>query len=157
MTETTTKPRTRQKKVVPEGEKKTKEKETEACYRAVGRRKAAIARIRLSLTGNGRIEINGKMYTEYFPTRLLQLLIETPLIIGNAKETCDVSVKVGGGGFHGQAEAVRLGIARALIVAQADLKKTFRSEGLITRDPRVKERKKPGLKRARRAPQWSKR
>lgn len=122
----------------------------------VGRRKSAIARVRM-LPGTGTIVVNGKEYKTYFPIQLLQKDIERPLTATSMMGTIDVACIVSGGGFRGQAEALRLGIARGLILMNPDLKKTMRSEGLITRDSRVKERKKPGLKRARRAPQFSKR
>lgn len=122
----------------------------------VGRRKSAIARVRI-LPGTGAIVVNGKEYKAYFPIQLLQKDIERPLTATSMLGTIDVACIVSGGGFRGQAEALRLGIARGLILMNPDFKKTMRSEGLITRDSRVKERKKPGLKRARRAPQFSKR
>lgn len=124
--------------------------------RAVGRRKQAIASVRV-VSGKGAIVVNGRDYKLYFPLPLMQKNIELPLVTTSTLGTLDVTAKVQGGGYRGQAEALRLGIARALIKINPDLKKTLRSEGLVTRDPRVKERKKPGLKRARRAPQFSKR
>lgn len=123
---------------------------------AVGRRKCAIARVRL-FEGSGTIVVNEKPYKQYFPTFLLQRNVEIPLVTTDTLNTFDVSVKVQGGGMNGQSEAVRHGISRALVKWNVELKKTLRSEGFMTRDPRVKERKKPGLKRARRAPQFSKR
>lgn len=123
---------------------------------AVGRRKSAIAHVQMS-PGTGAIMVNGKEYKVYFPTALMQQEVESPLTLTSTAAQYAFRVHVHGGGFHGQAAAVRLGITRALISANADLKKTLRAEGMVTRDPRVKERKKPGLKRARRAPQWSKR
>lgn len=141
-------------------EEKTKKKkmttEDHAFWRAVGRRKQAVARVRL-MEGNGLITINGKNFDVYFPQSIEQQLIQVPLVLVDKRTTYDVSVKVEGGGFRGQAEAVRHGISRALLAIDPELKKTLRGEGLLTRDPRVKERKKPGLKRARRAPQFSKR
>ncbi|MBI4253280.1 30S ribosomal protein S9 [Candidatus Uhrbacteria bacterium] len=125
-------------------------------WRAVGRRKQAVARVRL-MEGTGVITINGKNFDVYFPQSIEQQLIQTPLTLVDMRLKRDVSVKVEGGGFRGQAEAVRHGISRTLIAMDPELKKTLRGEGLLTRDPRVKERKKPGLKRARRAPQFSKR
>lgn len=125
-------------------------------WRAVGRRKEAVARVRMT-HGTGMIIVNGKDYTQYFPSALSQRIIDSPLTLVAQRNNMDVSVKVEGGGFRGQAEAVRHGITRCLIVMDTELKKTLRGAGLVTRDPRVKERKKPGLKRARRAPQFSKR
>ncbi len=140
-------------------EKTKKKKETTAehtFWRAVGRRKQAVARVRL-MEGKGVITINGKNFDIYFPQSIEQQLIQVPLVLVDMRAKWDVSVKVAGGGFRGQAEAVRHGISRALLAMDPELRKTLRSEGLLTRDPRVKERKKPGLKRARRAPQFSKR
>jgi small subunit ribosomal protein S9 len=125
-------------------------------YRAVGRRKCAIARIRMTL-GDGTIIVNEKDFKTYFPTFILQRNVELPLTLTNSRTEFTFSIKVLGGGSNGQSEAVRHGITRALVLWNPELKKTMRSEGLMTRDPRVKERKKPGLKRARRAPQFSKR
>ena len=124
--------------------------------RAVGRRKTASARVRLQ-PGTGNIVVNGKPYQEYFPYFEWQNIIVAPLKAIGKEKTFDVSVKIVGGGQKGQAVAVQHGIARALLVWDAELKKTLKTQGYLTRDTRVKERKKPGLKRARRAPQWSKR
>lgn len=131
-------------------------KATDDMVRAVGRRKCAIARVRL-LHGEKGITINGKDYTDYFGVYEFQKAVSLPLSLVNLENSFGVSVKVQGGGIRGQAEAVRHGIARALVKHDPELKKTMRSEGFMTRDARVKERKKPGLKRARRAPQFSKR
>lgn len=125
-------------------------------YRAVGRRKEAIARVRLT-SGTGQFIVNEKPVEIYFPSFELLKSVQSPLVQTNTREAYDVSVKVIGGGFRGQAEAVRHGIARALLEIYPDFRKTLRSLGYLTRDPRIKERKKPGLKRARRAPQFSKR
>jgi small subunit ribosomal protein S9 len=123
---------------------------------AVGRRKCAIARVRM-WEGKGVITVNGKAFTEYFPTFSTRQNVELSLITTSLRSTYDISVLVKGGGSQAQSEAVRHGITRALIKLNQDLKKTLRAEGFVTRDPRVKERKKPGLRRARRAPQFSKR
>ncbi len=125
-------------------------------FRAVGRRKSAIARVMIK-EGTGDIIVNEKEFRQYFPLAEYQRIMEAPLVITDTRSHVNISVKVIGGGKRGQADAVRHGIARALVLRNADLKKTMRSEGFLTRDPRVKERKKPGLKRARRAPQFSKR
>ncbi len=125
-------------------------------YRAVGRRKEAIARVLLH-SGTGKFIVNEKSVERYFPSFELLQSVQAPLVQTNLRETLDVSAKVIGGGFHGQADAVRHGISRALLLLNPDFRKTLRSLGFLTRDPRVKERKKPGLKRARRAPQFSKR
>lgn len=136
--------------------KKVKSDEVTSTFRAVGRRKSAIARVMIQ-DGTGAIVVNEKEFKQYFPLAGHQRIIEAPLVITDTRSHIDVSVRVVGGGIRGQADAIRHGIARALVLRNADLKKTMRSEGFLTRDPRVKERKKPGLKRARRAPQFSKR
>jgi len=124
--------------------------------RAVGRRKTAAARVRLT-PGKGEIVINGKPFAEYFPFFEWQEIIKAPLKAVGKEKTFDVSVKVNGGGLKGQATSVQHGIARALVLWNEELRKTLKTQGYLTRDARVKERKKPGLKKARRAPQWSKR
>ncbi|MBI4268486.1 30S ribosomal protein S9, partial [Candidatus Uhrbacteria bacterium] len=123
---------------------------------AIGRRKSAIANVKM-VPGKGAIMVNDKEYKTYFPLPLMQKNIELPLVLTNMAGMYDVHSRVKGGGYRGQAEALRLGITRGLLKINPELRKTLRSEGLVTRDPRVKERKKPGLKRARRAPQFSKR
>lgn len=124
---------------------------------AVGRRKKSIARVRLFKKGEGKITINEKPSDEYFPTMELKQIIKQPLEKVGMLKDLDFSVKVAGGGVRGQAEATRHGIARALLVLDKDLRTTLKPEGFLKRDSRRKERKKPGLKRARRAPQWQKR
>lgn len=124
--------------------------------RAVGRRKTAAARVRL-VPGKGEIIINGKPFVAYFPYFEWQEIIQAPLKAVAKEKTFDVSVKVNGGGLKGQATSVQHGIARALVEWNEELRKTLKTQGYLTRDARVKERKKPGLKKARRAPQWSKR
>lgn len=124
--------------------------------RALGRRKAASARVRID-RGTGKITVNGKPLNEYFKASVDQESIIAALKAVGKEKDLDVSVKVQGGGMKGQAVAVRHGIARALVIWNEDLKKALKTVGFLTRDPRVKERKKPGLKKARRAPQWSKR
>lgn len=123
---------------------------------AIGRRKTAVAQVRLYASGDGTIVVNGKPAAEYFPVTF-QDMITDPLKTAGKTDSVDISAVVHGGGKHGQAEALRHGIARALLAADADIKPTLKAEGFLTRDPRAKERKKPGLKKARRAPQWSKR
>ncbi|MBN1325909.1 30S ribosomal protein S9 [Candidatus Falkowbacteria bacterium] len=123
---------------------------------AVGRRKTSIARVKLFVRGKGEITINGKKSQEYLPDYVLQETINAPLKLVNLAKA-DVIAVVSGGGKRGQAEALRLAIARALIKSDKDLRKTLKVAGFLHRDPRIKERKKPGLKRARRAPQWQKR
>ena len=126
-------------------------------YRAVGRRKSAIARVRLVYPGSGVLTINSEQFTKYFPTFDYQYLVLQPLKLLGLEGQVSVTVKVVGGGKFGQAEAVRHGISRCLLLVNEDYRKQLRPAGLLTRDSRVKERKKPGLKKARRAPQFSKR
>lgn len=126
-------------------------------WEAVGRRKTSIARVRLFTKGDKGFTVNGKDYKIYFPTLELQQIITASFIKMKCLDRFGVSVKVMGGGIHSQAEAVRHGTARALVKFNADFQKRLRRAGFLTRDPRMKERKKFGLKRARRAPQWSKR
>jgi small subunit ribosomal protein S9 len=126
-------------------------------YQGTGRRKSAIARVRL-FPGGGDLVVNGKSAEEYFGARdLLQKMIAQPLELTGNAASFNVLVKVYGGGVVGQAGAVRHGIARALLDLNAELRPTLKKAGLLTRDPRVKERKKPGLKRARKRPQYTKR
>ena len=122
-----------------------------------GGRKTASANVRIYLKGKGEITVNGIEFKKYFPTKDLQDIVLKPLVLTNHEKTTTVSIHVVGGGKNGQAEAARHGIARALEQLNPDLRPAMKAQGLMTRDPRVKERKKPGLKRARRAPQWSKR
>jgi small subunit ribosomal protein S9 len=123
---------------------------------AVGRRKEAITRVFLS-KGNGTITINGRNYTEYFPLVYLQNQVEAPLKTAEVLDKYDVLVNAGGGGLKGQAEATKLGIARALIEANPDLRPALKAAGYLKRDPRGVERKKFGHKKARRSYQFSKR
>lgn len=126
-------------------------------YWGTGRRKKAIARVRLIPGGTGNIVINGRTIDEYCDLDTLKLVIRQPLVLTGKESAYDVFVNVQGGGFTGQAGAIRHGIARALIVAEPELRTAVKKEGYLTRDPRMKERKKYGLKKARRAPQFSKR
>ena len=131
---------------------------------ATGRRKRSVAQVKL-VTGKGKITVNGRDVNEYMPFPTLVMDLKQPLVLTNNKNTFDIDVKVNGGGFSGQAGAIRLAITKALVEfdAEADqaredaYKKVLREAGFLTRDPRVKERKKYGLKKARRAPQFSKR
>lgn len=125
-------------------------------FYAVGRRKSAIATVRLYPKGTGTVVVNDTMLKEYFPLETQQMSLLSPLEVTSQMQ-CDVTVHVKGGGKNGQADAVRLGIARALIIWQEGLRPVVKAQGFLTRDARIKERKKPGLKRARRAPQFSKR
>lgn len=131
---------------------------------ATGRRKRSVAQVKL-VTGKGMITVNGRDVNEYMPFPTLVMDLKQPLVLTNNENTFDIDVKVNGGGFSGQAGAIRLAITKALVEfdAEADqtredaYKKVLREAGFLTRDPRVKERKKYGLKKARRAPQFSKR
>lgn len=123
---------------------------------AIGRRKTASARVRL-YQGTGEIVVNDLPMTQYFGRALDQMILRQPLVATGTDATHNVSVKVQGGGEGGQAAAVRLGIARALTLIDANLRGPLKSAGFLTRDARAKERKKPGLKRARKAPQYTKR
>ena len=131
---------------------------------ATGRRKRSVAQVKL-VTGKGKITVNGRDVNEYMPFPTLVMDLKQPLVLTNNENTFDIDVKVNGGGFSGQAGAIRLAITKALVEfdAEADqaredaYKKVLREAGFLTRDPRVKERKKYGLKKARRAPQFSKR
>ncbi|MGC8786397.1 MAG: 30S ribosomal protein S9 [Anaerolineae bacterium] len=125
-------------------------------YYGTGRRKTAVARVRL-YPGTGEIIINDKPVDQYFSREADRLLVRAPLRATNMLGQFNVVVKVEGGGITGQAGAVAHGIARALQAADPELRPTLRQQGFLTRDPRAKERKKPGLKRARKAPQYTKR
>ena len=124
---------------------------------AVGRRKTAVARVRYMKNGSGSVVVNGKPLEEYFDTKSQVIMVNGPLKLAEAAAGGDISVKVEGGGKTAQAVSVRHGIARVLLQIDPDLRQLLKKAGYLTRDPRRKERKKPGLKRARRAPQWSKR
>jgi small subunit ribosomal protein S9 len=123
---------------------------------SVGRRKAAVARVKLQ-AGSGNIIVDGKLLPERFPRPAYQQAITLPLRVTNTLHTYNVMARVEGGGQTGQAEAIRHGIARALVRENEELRPVLRQAGLLTRDARVKERKKYGLKRARKAPQYTKR
>ena len=125
-------------------------------FLGTGRRKKSIARVRL-VEGKGNITVNGKTLDEYFGTEVLKVIVKQPLVATNTLDKYDVICKVVGGGFTGQAGAIRHGIARALNEANSEYRPELKSNGFLTRDPRMKERKKYGLKKARKAPQFSKR
>ena len=125
-------------------------------FLGTGRRKSSIARVRLT-DGTGKITVNGKDLNEYFGEETLRVIVKQPLTVTNTTAKYDVIAKVTGGGFTGQAGAIRHGIARALNEANAEFRPVLKSNGFLTRDPRMKERKKYGLKKARKAPQFSKR
>lgn len=121
-----------------------------------GRRKTAVARVRL-VPGNGNIVINGKDVATYFGRPVLELMVREPLRVTKTEDRYDVLVNIRGGGLAGQAGAIRHGIARALVAADEELRVPLKRAGFLTRDPRMKERRKYGLKKARKAPQFSKR
>ena len=125
-------------------------------YMGTGRRKKSIARVRL-VPGNGKVLINNREIENYFGLETLRMIVNQPLVLTATKDRFDVLVNVHGGGFTGQAGAIRHGITRALIKADENLKPELKKAGFVTRDPRMKERKKYGLKKARRASQFSKR
>ena len=125
-------------------------------YYGLGRRKSAVARVRL-YPGNGTVIVNGKALEEVIPRAATRQDVVRPLVVTDTRGSFNVQAMVKGGGFSGWAGAIRHGIARALLVADEQYRRPLRSNGLLTRDARVKERKKPGLKRARKAPQYTKR
>ena len=125
-------------------------------FEAVGRRKTSIARVRI-MAGEGKVTINDKASKAYFPLPRLQAKVDAPVKAVGLEEKMDVSVKALGGGITSQAEAVRHGISRALIIFNPTFRKRLKTEGFLTSDSRMVERKKYGLKKARRAPQWQKR
>ncbi|MCK9198067.1 MAG: 30S ribosomal protein S9 [Erysipelotrichales bacterium] len=125
-------------------------------YRGVGRRKSSTSRVILT-PGTGKILVNEVEVEKYMPSATLVMDLKQPLVLTNTQDHFDILVNVNGGGFTGQAGAIRLGIARALLVASLDYRAVLKKAGMLTRDARAKERKKYGLKSARRAPQFSKR
>ncbi|MDP4092471.1 MAG: 30S ribosomal protein S9 [Bacillota bacterium] len=125
-------------------------------YYGTGRRKKSVARVRL-VPGEGKVIINDRSIDEYFGLETLKVIVKQPLVLTNTEGRFDAICKVIGGGFTGQAGAIRHGISRALLKADEELRPALKKAGFLTRDPRMKERKKYGLKKARRAPQFSKR
>jgi small subunit ribosomal protein S9 len=125
-------------------------------YEGIGRRKTSIARVRL-IPGGNSIVINDKPGDEYFGREIDRFMLTSPLVATGTQGQYGISVKVEGGGITGQAEAVRMGVARALLAIDPNFRQALRQAGYLTRDSRAKERKKPGLKRARKAPQYTKR
>ncbi|MGI6588245.1 MAG: 30S ribosomal protein S9 [Peptococcia bacterium] len=125
-------------------------------YYGTGRRKTSVARVRL-VPGKGEIIVNQQSLEEYFGKKTLETLVKQPLVLTNTEGRFDVIAKVEGGGFTGQVGAIRLGIARALLKVDREMRPILKRAGFLTRDPRMKERKKYGLQGARRAPQYSKR
>lgn len=130
--------------------------DTKYIANALGRRKCAVARVYVS-EGSGKITINKRDLTEYFPSTILQFVVKQPLALLDAAEKYDINVNLYGGGYTGQSQALRLAIARALVKINAEDKSALRKEGFMTRDPRQVERKKPGQPKARRRFQFSKR
>lgn len=143
--------------------KKTKTQKSEKYYEATGRRKRAVARVRIITCNSsqsieeGQFLVNSKPYKEYFPTVFLQQTVESPFQKLKLMAKFSGTAKVRGGGINGQAEAIRHGISRAMIVFDPNFRKKLKKSGYLTRDSREKERRKFGLRKARRAPQWSKR
>ena len=125
-------------------------------YAGTGRRKKSVARVFMT-PGTGNITVNGRTLEEYLPQATLRMEVNAPLVLTETKDQFDIKINVYGGGYTGQAGAMRHGIARALLEASADYRPVLKKAGLLTRDSRMKERKKYGLKGARRAPQFSKR
>ena len=123
---------------------------------ATGRRKEAVARVRL-IPGTGQFKLNGRPLEDYFPRPVLRMIVTEPLRLTNTLDAYDIVARIEGGGMSGQAGAVRHGIARALIEADPTLRSELKRKGMLTRDARAKERRKYGLKKARKAPQFSKR
>ena len=145
------------KKVVKKEIKKPVSKKPSRYFEAVGRRKTSQARVRLFTQGEKEIIINQRLFKEYFPSFELQQIVTDPLRKMKCEGQFRVSVIIRGGGIHSQSEAIRLGIARALLKFNPDFRKKLKKAGFLRRDPRMRERKKFGLKRARKAPQWQKR
>ena len=153
----TKEPKEKETKVASESAKEEKMTAKGEYIFGLGRRKTSIARVRLYKTGSGNMTVNGKALAVYFPVQELTNMVESVLTVVGLQGAVDIVASAQGGGIHGQAESVRLGLARALIILNPTYRKTLKKMGCLTRDPRAKERKKFGLKKARRAPQWSKR
>ena len=134
----------------------TEKREDKYLY-AVGGRKSARAIVRMYETGSGKRTVNGRDFTNYFATDELRNIAESPLVFAGKLDNVDIIAKAHGGGIRGQADAMRLAIARAILMTSETMRPGLRGNGFLTRDSRKKERKKPGLKKARRAPQWGKR
>jgi small subunit ribosomal protein S9 len=122
----------------------------------LGRRKTAVARLNM-MPGNGKITVNGREFKEYFPSEILQIIVNQPFTLTETLGQFDLKVNVDGGGIKGQAEAIRLAISRALTTGNTELRSPLKKEGFLTRDPRMVERKKPGRRKARKRFQFSKR
>lgn len=144
------------KKVAVEAEAPVVKKKDDYTY-AVGRRKRSIARVRIYKTGDGSFIVNSKDSKEYFPHDVFQKILREPLVTLGIESFGSITVKVVGGGLRGQAESIRLGLSRALLKLDENIRPQLKARKLLTVDSRVKERKKYGLKKARKAPQWAKR
>ncbi|MBT3356293.1 30S ribosomal protein S9 [bacterium] len=133
-------------------------KKADQYYEGIGRRKSAVARVRIvEATKGNEVIVNTKKYDEFFDTEELRVTVKAPMVATGTEKKFSVSVSVKGGGIRGQAEASQLGLSRALVKFDEELQRTLRDLDYLKRDPRQKERKKPGLKKARKSPQWSKR
>lgn len=130
---------------------------TERYVETVGRRKTSVARVRITPSSKNNILVNGKELEDYFKIKEMQIIVGQPFAESKIADKFKITAHIKGGGIHSQSEALRHGIARALVAYQADLRKTLKKAGYLKRDPRAKERRKFGLKKARKAPQWSKR
>lgn len=137
--------------------KTTKENKKEAYIEAIGRRKTSTARVRITSASKQSFLVNGKDSKEYWKTEEQRRLVQDPIVKGKPGSKWSILVKVSGGGIHSQAEAVRHGLARAMVASELELRGKMKTLGYLKRDPRAKERRKFGLKKARKAPQWSKR
>jgi len=147
----------KQPKITEVEEESTNSKKKQDYLYAVGRRKSAVAQVRIYKKGEGKFTVNEKELNKYFPSAELLDKVKAPLVLAGQTDKLSITVKVVGGGISGQAEAVRHGISRALLLLNPNFRKPLKKAGFLTRDARVKERKKPGLKGARKAPQWTKR
>ena len=131
-------------------------KKNTVTYNGTGRRKTSVARVFMT-PGTGNITVNGKTLEDYLPLETLRMVVRSPLELTETLNQFDIKINVKGGGYTGQAGAIRHGVARALLLANEEFRPALKAAGFLTRDPRMKERKKYGLKAARRAPQFSKR
>lgn len=153
-------PKVTKAKVAKTAPAKAEKKSAEKYFYAVGRRKTSVAQVRVypsNKAGEAEVVVNDRKLKDYFPVASMQAVLTGPLKMAGADRNFKVTVVVRGGGITGQMEAIRLGISRALVLFDETLKKSLKDAGLLTRDARKVERKKPGLKKARRAPQWAKR
>jgi len=145
------------KKVAIKKKTPVKSDSTSVYFEGVGRRKTAIARVRIFSKLKNEFIVNEKKYSEYFSTYEMQSIVIAPLVLMNMEDKFKITAKVKGSGLHSQAEAIRHGLSRALVKFNPEFRKRLKKAGFLTRDPRMRERKKFGRKRARKSPQWSKR